>query len=1138
MRTSFLRTLCLLLLGAVLAACEGETKLRETPTPPKQHQKEIDFLELDAAVDASGKIVVTWNALSQAQEYKVYKNGTFFGTSDTTFFSDTSYQIEDSDANSSGGGQVIELQEEVVFQVQAFDQDGQALTDLSEAFTLGSKSGSIQFSPAVEIFALETELAEPLLELSWQSSAARHKYLLKVDQEYFIVKQPRILFEKFSHNTAYQVEIYHINPQGMSSGKGLSKQLISPSLPPENFRLHSITDSSIAFSWEPSDNSTGYAIHRDNQIIAKLDNKQNYFVDTNLVRNSKYSYSLASQNSAGALSFAQPLEAITAYETTHQELDSTPQFAIDIASRGSEVFIQADSAADSDSYFVLYRSGVAIDTSSHPYFIDRGATRVHSYQVKKLYLSFEQLHSYSQAIAIDTNSSPREEAAFEVQQFISNSTGFEIAWSSKSQFPYEAFVLVESKDAEAEFFFVEDYSLSVSSLKPETNYKLSLAHLDPKTLQIGSFFTQEFTTKPLGAELASLAQPETENSEQDLGLQEEIPEKTDEPAEGETENPPEASPPQINLPKNLTRPGFSQADLYFTWDAPPSDTTRLRLLKNGQTFLNPKPSERQFIERQVDSPADYSLELIEIDKPQSPRNFPLSPVIFPLEQSSNPLEVETKQEDTSITLFIPELPTGSQFFASIREKSAEDSEVFALQDVSSEFIQFASLKRATDYLIRMGAVAADSKLVQNPQEISLRTEDCLCLKASLSKNGIITLSWNKPENLLDFTLTRLSPQPLQVQLSPQADFYEEEMLFEDAEYSYRLTARQLMDNQEIRLLASKVVSLKKASGNQEDTKPAKNFSHKFILNAENTASSFFKTQSPQEAPALVNVTSLEYTKKNNQTLAKLTTYGIADYQVLTDQDVVANLLARDPNQFQKALPEISLGATIVFGENIGFMASLLDSECREFGGSGYFPSACPQAQKLSYEIPAEAKPAEHACSANEESPVVGIAINGVALMASQFVAADGKISLSGDLALEQDICQGIVQNGKYAHLHYSSCLALLAKDSGEGHSPVYGYALDGYPIHGPWQDADSLAQSSWKLEAKGELDNQQTYYFARDLSASKPEHLDKHNGHSHEEDGYHYHFTLEKDGKTPQYPFIIGPEFYGELEESAEVNCR
>jgi hypothetical protein len=49
-----------------------------------------------------------------------------------------------------------------------------------------------------------------------------------------------------------------------------------------------------------------------------------------------------------------------------------------------------------------------------------------------------------------------------------------------------------------------------------------------------------------------------------------------------------------------------------------------------------------------------------------------------------------------------------------------------------------------------------------------------------------------------------------------------------------------------------------------------------------------------------------------------------------------------------------------------------------------------------------------------------------------------------------DPCYGHAANGNYHHHSYSPCLAERLGDKGGAHSPVYGFSLDGYPIHGPY----------------------------------------------------------------------------------------
>jgi len=62
-----------------------------------------------------------------------------------------------------------------------------------------------------------------------------------------------------------------------------------------------------------------------------------------------------------------------------------------------------------------------------------------------------------------------------------------------------------------------------------------------------------------------------------------------------------------------------------------------------------------------------------------------------------------------------------------------------------------------------------------------------------------------------------------------------------------------------------------------------------------------------------------------------------------------------------------------------------------------------------------------------------------------------------------DVCGGHAANGDYHHHFSSGCLGKLVNDEGTDHSPIYGYAADGYAIYGPWYSDGVLAKSSWAV---------------------------------------------------------------------------
>lgn len=170
-------------------------------------------------------------------------------------------------------------------------------------------------------------------------------------------------------------------------------------------------------------------------------------------------------------------------------------------------------------------------------------------------------------------------------------------------------------------------------------------------------------------------------------------------------------------------------------------------------------------------------------------------------------------------------------------------------------------------------------------------------------------------------------------------------------------------------------------------------------------------------------------------------------------------------------------------------------------------------------------------------------------------------------------CAGPAADESAPHV-YPECLALHLGDDSARHSPVYGFAADGYPVHGPWADLELLARSSWRLRDYDTADSAtgcgevgrrtcllidpldtaagtlpapaagpdtadvpagaffEDYWFDISLDDGAPHALDAFNGHSHDDLGYHYHITRIQNGDgsfTDVFPYIVGPWFRGEL---------
>ncbi|MCF2873014.1 YHYH protein [Octadecabacter sp. G9-8] len=336
--------------------------------------------------------------------------------------------------------------------------------------------------------------------------------------------------------------------------------------------------------------------------------------------------------------------------------------------------------------------------------------------------------------------------------------------------------------------------------------------------------------------------------------------------------------------------------------------------------------------------------------------------------------------------------------------------------------------------------------------------------------------------------------------------------------------------------------------------------------------------------ARVNVLEVE----NTGDYTRIKTAYVPEYEVLVTQDMMDQLLARP--KFETDFPDgvlVSVGDTVRFGQDIGYSGDT----CTEGAGLGFWPPAtfCATGISIDNFIPNTPEPTEDICYTTLAD--VGIFMNGTVL----FNWSDGQsYGAQGDWhnmahiyeAYDFDICQGHAVEGMYHHHGYSQCLNDAIGDTGDGHSPIWGYAADGFAIHGPWHDAGVLAQSSWRVrdyasEAEGcgedgdrscimndllnpmsgtrpvsqgpavgefgksmfsqndiVLENGaffEDYVFDAALQTT-PASLDAYNGHDHDGLGYHYHITTDAS-MNPVFPYSFGPMYRGRLHDNAITSC-
>jgi len=369
----------------------------------------------------------------------------------------------------------------------------------------------------------------------------------------------------------------------------------------------------------------------------------------------------------------------------------------------------------------------------------------------------------------------------------------------------------------------------------------------------------------------------------------------------------------------------------------------------------------------------------------------------------------------------------------------------------------------------------------------------------------------------------------------------------------------------------------------------------WIVNSDGTRSQFI-FEANSNLGVLVNLQSTEEVVLSGETYTYVEATGVPSYSVQLSQTEIDALNNR-PNAATDFISGSSTIATtenaVAFGQDIGFQSR---SSCNTNGGFGYWPPGPECPENVSHQSSFNTNPSANSSICETGLGTMGLYVNGTAIFNwgdGQSYNSQGAWQNLAPIAeqYDVDICGGHAAAGEYHHHFYSSCLADLVGDTGSGHSPIYGFAADGYAMHGPWHASEVLAISAWAIRdysagsstgcsSEGERScalvdpydagqgvqasssgpsittNVNTlsgntllayagfyyedYYWDSSLTSQGGEYLDQYNGHDHDELGYHYHMTVTQGGDsslTPSFPFTIGPRFRGQLDSEALTSC-
>ena len=180
-----------------------------------------------------------------------------------------------------------------------------------------------------------------------------------------------------------------------------------------------------------------------------------------------------------------------------------------------------------------------------------------------------------------------------------------------------------------------------------------------------------------------------------------------------------------------------------------------------------------------------------------------------------------------------------------------------------------------------------------------------------------------------------------------------------------------------------------------------------------------------------------------------------------------NARGQAATDFSEGETSAEAGMTYDWGADVGYQSAHYG--CADGAGFGWFPPgpACPGGMRGPF-ASSDPTPAADGSACELGLGATGWWLNGVSVYNWSDGQTYGNQGQWRNVAQVLEIfdmgpCVGHAANGDYHHHTYSDCLAEAVGDDGSGHSPVYGFAADGYPIHGPHHDGDVLASSCWMM---------------------------------------------------------------------------
>ncbi len=316
-----------------------------------------------------GEITLSWNSVSGATEYKVFRNTSQIAT----VTGSTSY----TDKSLTSG-------QSYTYTVKAINSAGQSPFSNSAS---ADASGPCQTAPSAPVISAITDSAcGGNILLSWNAVSGATAYkIFRNDIQVASTASTSYTDTGLVVDTSFTYKVKAVNNIGNSpfsnsvSAVSSPACAVIPNAPVISVSTGTACGGTVLISWNQIQNAASYNIYRDGVLIASTFDVS--YTDTGLTSGQSYSYTIKAINSAGQSPFSNSASANASGICI--VVPVAPTLSGSSGQCGGEVNLSWTTITNATSYKV-FRDGIQIAITPDATYVDKGITpdSIHSYTVK------------------------------------------------------------------------------------------------------------------------------------------------------------------------------------------------------------------------------------------------------------------------------------------------------------------------------------------------------------------------------------------------------------------------------------------------------------------------------------------------------------------------------------------------------------------------------------------------------------------------------------------------------------------------------------------------------------------------------------------------------------------------------------